>query len=143
MVTEQKHLLRSLRRSHTSTPSSSASSSTSSSPSSSSWIHLRSVLFVVTNSSTSSPNSSDRLSLKSPWSRRRRKRALLPKQWKRLFGPDGKLSDGGVKFLKKVRSGVSCLPNLSESLVLYNDNLFCNMFVEEGILMAHIIIAGC
>ncbi|KAL2902912.1 Aliphatic nitrilase [Bienertia sinuspersici] len=47
------------------------------------------------------------LSLKSPWSRRRRKRALLPKQWKRLFGPDGKLSDGGVKFLKKVRSGIT------------------------------------
>lgn len=103
MITEQKQLLRSLRRSHTSTPSS-ASSSTSSSPSSSSWIHLRSVLFVVTNSS-SSPVSSDRITLKSPWSRRRRKRALLPKQWKRLFGPDGKLSNGGVKFLKKVRSG--------------------------------------
>lgn len=50
-----------------------------------------------------------RLSLKSPWSRRRRKHALLPKQWKRLFGPDSRLSDGGVKFLKKVRSGVSCL----------------------------------
>lgn len=102
MITEQKHLLRALRRSHTSTPSS--SNSPSSSASSSSWIHLRSVLFVVTNSS-SSPVSSDRISLKSPWSRRRRKRALLSKQWKRLFGPDGRLSYGGVKFLKKVRSG--------------------------------------
>ncbi|XP_015896345.2 rab GTPase-activating protein 22 isoform X1 [Ziziphus jujuba] len=48
---------------------------------------------------------SRRGSLKSPWSRRRRKHALLPKQWKSLFGPDGRLSDGGVKFLKKVRSG--------------------------------------
>ncbi|KAF8028030.1 hypothetical protein BT93_E0827 [Corymbia citriodora subsp. variegata] len=48
---------------------------------------------------------SRRGSLKSPWSRRRRKHALLPKQWKSLFTPDGKLSDGGVKFLKKVRSG--------------------------------------
>ncbi|KAF3434196.1 hypothetical protein FNV43_RR25299 [Rhamnella rubrinervis] len=48
---------------------------------------------------------SRRGSLKSPWSRRRRKHALLPKQWKSLFGPDGKLIDGGVKFLKKVRSG--------------------------------------
>lgn len=45
-------------------------------------------------------------SLKSPWSRRRRKHALLPKQWKTFFTPDGKLSEGGVKFLKKVRSGV-------------------------------------
>lgn len=45
-------------------------------------------------------------SLKSPWSRRRKKHALLPKQWKSFFTPDGKLTDGGVKFLKKVRSGV-------------------------------------
>ncbi|KAK2981919.1 hypothetical protein RJ640_019139 [Escallonia rubra] len=43
--------------------------------------------------------------LKSPWSRRRRKHALLPKQWKTLFDTDGRLLDGGVKFLKKVRSG--------------------------------------
>ncbi|XP_057968906.1 rab GTPase-activating protein 22 isoform X1 [Malania oleifera] len=48
---------------------------------------------------------SRRGSLKSPWSRRRRKHALLPKQWKSLFKPDGKISDGGIKFLKKVRSG--------------------------------------
>lgn len=45
-------------------------------------------------------------SLKSPWSRKRRKHALLPKQWKRFFALDGRLSDGGGKFLKKVRSGV-------------------------------------
>jgi hypothetical protein len=45
--------------------------------------------------------------LKSPWSRRKRKHALSPQQWKTLFSPDGKLRDGGVKFLKKVRSGVS------------------------------------
>ncbi|XVF12879.1 hypothetical protein REPUB_Repub08aG0158000 [Reevesia pubescens] len=48
---------------------------------------------------------SRRGSLKSPWSRRRRKHALLPKQWKNLFTADGKLIDGGVKFLKKIRSG--------------------------------------
>ncbi|KAJ9173775.1 hypothetical protein P3X46_016880 [Hevea brasiliensis] len=42
---------------------------------------------------------------KSPWSFRRRKLALLPKQWKSLFTADGKLYDGGVKFLKKARSG--------------------------------------
>lgn len=47
-------------------------------------------------------------SLKSPWSRRRKKHALLPKQWKSFFTPEGKLTDGGVKFLKKVRSGVCC-----------------------------------
>ena len=48
-----------------------------------------------------------RVRLKSPWSYRRRKHALLPRQWKHLFTADGKLRDGGVKFLKKVRSGVS------------------------------------
>ncbi|KAJ4726727.1 GTPase-activating protein GYP7 [Melia azedarach] len=42
--------------------------------------------------------------LKSPWSRRKRKRALSPQQWRSLFTPDGKFRDGGVKFLKKVRS---------------------------------------
>ncbi|KAI4365285.1 hypothetical protein MLD38_021282 [Melastoma candidum] len=131
MLTEwrkEQSLMRSLRRSITSSSSSSTpspqakSSSTLSSPStnstlsssssssSSSWIHLRSVLLVVaspslsTSSSLGSPNHS-RGNLKSPWSRRRRKHALLPKQWRSLFGPDGKLSDGGIKFLKKVRSG--------------------------------------
>ncbi|KAL3499088.1 hypothetical protein ACH5RR_041820 [Cinchona calisaya] len=48
---------------------------------------------------------SRRGSLKSPWSRRRRKHALLPEQWKSLFDTDGRLLDGGVKFLKKARSG--------------------------------------
>ncbi|XP_038678563.1 small G protein signaling modulator 2-like isoform X2 [Tripterygium wilfordii] len=43
--------------------------------------------------------------LKSPWSRRRRKHALKPKQWKSLFTPDGKLFDDGVQFLKKARKG--------------------------------------
>ncbi|KAF9601125.1 hypothetical protein IFM89_017030 [Coptis chinensis] len=98
--------MRSLRRTHTSNSSSSSSSSSVVS-SSSSWIHLRSVLFVVTSASGSSSTSpvSDRSSLKSPWSRRRRKRALSPRQWKHIFTPDGKLRDGGVKFLKKIRSG--------------------------------------
>ncbi|GAB2274217.1 hypothetical protein Dimus_008984 [Dionaea muscipula] len=109
MIMDQKPLLRALGRCHSSAPPSTASSSSSSSPSSSSsssssWIHLRSVLFVVTFSS-SSPVSTDRGSLKSPWSRRRRKHVLLPKQWKSLFGSDGKLCDAGIKFLKKVRSG--------------------------------------
>ncbi|KAJ9539583.1 hypothetical protein OSB04_026089 [Centaurea solstitialis] len=48
--------------------------------------------------------SSSRGRLKSPWSRRKRKHALTPQQWKSLFTPEGKLRDG-VKFLKKVRSG--------------------------------------
>lgn len=43
--------------------------------------------------------------LKSPWSRKRRKHALTPQEWKNAFTPDGKLHDGGVKLLKKVRSG--------------------------------------
>ncbi|XP_010251559.1 PREDICTED: TBC1 domain family member 15-like isoform X2 [Nelumbo nucifera] len=94
--------MRALRRSHTSSSSNPNSNSSSSpSSSSSSWIHLRSVLFVV---ASSSPVPSDRGSLKSPWSRRRRKHALSPNQWKNLCTPDGKLRDG-VKFLKKVRSG--------------------------------------
>lgn len=44
---------------------------------------------------------------KSPWSRRKRKWALTPHQWRSLFTPEGKLRDGGVGFLKKVRSRVS------------------------------------
>ncbi|GAV89615.1 RabGAP-TBC domain-containing protein [Cephalotus follicularis] len=42
--------------------------------------------------------------LKSPWSRRKKRHALSPQQWRSLFTPDGRLRDGGVKFLKKVRS---------------------------------------
>ncbi|KAA8533559.1 hypothetical protein F0562_031007 [Nyssa sinensis] len=45
-----------------------------------------------------------RVRLKSPWSRRKRKHALSPQQWRSLFTSEGKLRDGGVKFLKKVRS---------------------------------------
>ncbi|KAI3693722.1 hypothetical protein L1987_76674 [Smallanthus sonchifolius] len=99
---------RALRRSHTSSsPASSNSSSPTSSSSSSSWIHLRSVLLVVasSSSSSSSPISTTRGHLQSPWSRWRRKHALQPKQWKSLFDEDGRLCDGGVKLLKKVRSG--------------------------------------
>lgn len=48
---------------------------------------------------------SRRGSLKSPWSRRKRKNALSAQHWKSLFTPDGRFYDGGVKFLKKVRSG--------------------------------------
>ncbi|KAI3891903.1 hypothetical protein MKX03_026311 [Papaver bracteatum] len=43
--------------------------------------------------------------LRSPWSFRRRKHPLSNQHWKNLFNEDGKFSDGGVKFLKKVRSG--------------------------------------
>ncbi|CAO2177266.1 unnamed protein product [Urochloa humidicola] len=51
-----------------------------------------------------SPNV-DRNGIKSPWSRRKRKRALSGQHWNRLFSSNGKLRDGGRKFLKKVRSG--------------------------------------
>ncbi|XAR70091.1 hypothetical protein NMG60_11026842 [Bertholletia excelsa] len=44
-------------------------------------------------------------SLKSPWSRRRRKHVLLSKQWKSFFDSEGRFYDGGAKFFKKVRSG--------------------------------------
>lgn len=98
--------MKSLKRSQTSTSSNSSSpSSSSSSSSSTSWVHLRSVLFVVASSSPASCSSSDRRHLKSPWSRRKRKHILSPQQWKSFFTPDGRLRAGGVKFLKKVRSG--------------------------------------
>ncbi|XP_031497619.1 rab GTPase-activating protein 22-like isoform X2 [Nymphaea colorata] len=48
---------------------------------------------------------SRRGSLKSPWSRRRRKYALSRQKWCSFFSSDGKLLDGGVKLLKKIRSG--------------------------------------
>ncbi|XP_010533547.1 PREDICTED: GTPase-activating protein gyp7 [Tarenaya hassleriana] len=48
---------------------------------------------------------SRRGSLRSPLSRWRRKNALQPKQWHGFFTPEGRLCDGGIKFLKKVRSG--------------------------------------
>ncbi|XP_062204960.1 rab GTPase-activating protein 22-like [Phragmites australis] len=49
--------------------------------------------------------SSRRGGLKSPWWRRRRKAPLTSREWPGLFTPEGKLQDGGVKLLKKVRSG--------------------------------------
>ncbi|XP_019200316.1 PREDICTED: GTPase-activating protein gyp7-like isoform X2 [Ipomoea nil] len=97
--------MKSLKRSQTSTSNSSSPSSSSSSSSSTSWVHLRSVLFVVASSSPASCSSSDRGHLKSPWSRRKRKRILSPQQWRSFFTQDGRLRAGGVKFLKKVRSG--------------------------------------
>ncbi|CAN6569673.1 unnamed protein product [Malus baccata var. baccata] len=97
--------MRALRRTHTSSSPSSSNSSPSSSSSSSSWIYLRSVLLVVSSSSPAHCSSSDRVRLKSPWSRRKRKHALSPQQWRLFFTPDGKLRDGGVKLVKKVRSG--------------------------------------
>ncbi|XP_060212173.1 rab GTPase-activating protein 22-like isoform X2 [Lycium barbarum] len=128
--------MKALRRSQTSSSSnspspSSSSPSSSAVTSSSSWIHLRSVLFVVASSSPAYCSSSDRCMnrrtstyckphqskiilmqkpierghLKSPWSRRKRKHVLAPLRWRSFFTPDGKLRNGGVKFLKKVRSG--------------------------------------
>ncbi|XP_047325449.1 rab GTPase-activating protein 22-like [Impatiens glandulifera] len=42
--------------------------------------------------------------LKSPWSNRKTVNPLSPEQWRSFFTPEGKLEDGGIKFLKKVRS---------------------------------------
>lgn len=57
--------------------------------------------------------------LKSPWSHRKRKHVLSPLRWRSFFAPDGKLRNGGVKFLKKVRSGVS-----SCTLVFFENRIF-------------------
>ncbi|XP_002518218.2 rab GTPase-activating protein 22 [Ricinus communis] len=97
--------MKALRRSHTSSSSSNSSSPSSASSGSSSWVHLRSVLLIVNSSSPASCSDSHRGHLKSPWSRRKRKHVLTPRQWRSLFTPEGKLRDRGVKFLKKVRSG--------------------------------------
>ncbi|TVU08833.1 hypothetical protein EJB05_42248 [Eragrostis curvula] len=126
--------MKALRRSSTSSsPSSSSSPTAASSPPSSSWIHIRSLLVAAASSSSSSSSSaaagstvavasaavaasstsspasssphSDRGGIKSPWSRRKRKKALSREQWDSLFSVNGKLRDGGKKFLKKVRSG--------------------------------------
>uniref|UniRef100_A0A804P1U0 Rab-GAP TBC domain-containing protein n=2 Tax=Zea mays TaxID=4577 RepID=A0A804P1U0_MAIZE len=116
--------MKALRRSSTSSPPSS--------PHFHSWIHRRYLL--VTSSATSSLSASansaaegsdsasvvaassspsldpsspnmDRGVIKSPWSRRKRKRALTCQHWICLFSANGKFRDGGRKFLKKVRSG--------------------------------------
>ncbi|KAL0904277.1 hypothetical protein M5K25_026364 [Dendrobium thyrsiflorum] len=99
--------MKALRRFHSSSnsrssssPCSSSSSSNSSSSMSSHWsAHSRSLLIL------NSSQVRNRGSLKSPWSRRKRKHVLTPQQWKRFFTPEGKLFDGGARLLKKVRSG--------------------------------------
>ncbi|KAL5206930.1 hypothetical protein ABZP36_035139 [Zizania latifolia] len=71
-------------------------------------VALVSASAAATSSSSSSASSSphsDRGGIKSPWSRRKRKRALSRQQWEGLFSANGRLRDGGKKFLKKVRSG--------------------------------------
>ncbi|KAK3122345.1 hypothetical protein QOZ80_8BG0668390 [Eleusine coracana subsp. coracana] len=127
--------MKSLRRSSTASASSSPSAAGATpSPRSSSWIQRRSLLLAASSSSsltasgdsaaegsdsaplavatapapsTLAPSSPilDRGGIKSPWSRRKRKRALSCEHWNRLFSASGKLRDGGKKFLKKVRSG--------------------------------------
>ncbi|KAF6136227.1 hypothetical protein GIB67_001636 [Kingdonia uniflora] len=86
--------MRTTQTSSSSSKSTSRSAASSSSSSSSS-------------TSSSSPVSSNRGSLKSPWSLRKRKHAVTLQQWRNLFTPDGKFRDAGLKFLKKARSGVS------------------------------------
>ncbi|XP_020208968.1 GTPase-activating protein gyp7 isoform X2 [Cajanus cajan] len=98
------------RRRRHKNPSSNSSPPSSPSPSSSpsttsSWTYLRSVLFIVSASSSHSRSLSDRGRITSPWSHRKRKHVLSPQQWRSLFAEDGRLCDDGVKFLKRVRSG--------------------------------------
>ncbi|KAG7551757.1 Rab-GTPase-TBC domain [Arabidopsis thaliana x Arabidopsis arenosa] len=71
---------------------------------SSPWTHLRSAFVIVTSSSPASCSSSDPHRLKSPWSRRKRKKPLTLRRWRRFFTPEGRLRNGGVDLLKKVRS---------------------------------------
>ncbi|KAL6601313.1 hypothetical protein ACP70R_044533 [Stipagrostis hirtigluma subsp. patula] len=87
--------------------SSSSSSSSSAAAAAGSTVAVASAAAAASSSSSpasSSPHS-DRGGIKSPWSRRKRKRALSREQWDSLFSANGKLRDGGKKFLKKVRSG--------------------------------------
>lgn len=90
--------------------SAATSSPVSPAAASASWIRS---LLVVSHSSLSSPSSapplspspfSNRRSIKSPWSRRKKSKALSRRRWYSLFSFDGRFHDGGVKFLKKVRS---------------------------------------
>eukprot|EP01018_Ginkgo_biloba_P020081 Gb_39393 [translate_table: standard] len=67
--------------------------------SSSSWLHFRTVLNLATSQVKKGGQ------LKSPWARRSKRRPLSPQQWTSAFLPDGRLVDGGLKVLKKVRSG--------------------------------------
>ncbi|XP_020241108.1 small G protein signaling modulator 2-like isoform X2 [Asparagus officinalis] len=50
-------------------------------------------------------SSSYRRSISSPWTARKRRNALSSRRWESLFSAEGKLRDGGVKLLKKARSG--------------------------------------
>ncbi|KAG0477795.1 hypothetical protein HPP92_012514 [Vanilla planifolia] len=84
--------MKALRRSNTSTVN-----RVSSSPALS-WIHLRSLLVFASSPVT------DRGILRSPWAIRKRNRVLSRRYWNSLFTADGKLRDGGIKFLKKARS---------------------------------------
>ncbi|CAA7023322.1 unnamed protein product [Microthlaspi erraticum] len=98
--------MKALRRIQTRSSFRNPSSPLFSSPSSSSpWTHhLRSALVLVSSSSPASCSSSDPHRLKSPWSRRRRKKPLTLRRWRRFFSPEGRLRNGGVNLLKKVRS---------------------------------------
>ncbi|ESQ31982.1 hypothetical protein EUTSA_v10003978mg [Eutrema salsugineum] len=95
--------MKALRRIQTKSSFPIPSSPLFSSPSSSPWTHLRSALVLVTSSSPAS-SSSDPHRLKSPWSRRKRKKPLTPRRWKRLFTPEGRIRNCGVDLLKKIRS---------------------------------------
>lgn len=165
--------MKALRRIQTTSSSSNPSSPLTSprSPSSSSWIHLRSALFVVASSSPSSSSSdrsvfllkldlkilsltsrtfqmnksllafeSDnsmllnlgfnvfRARLKSPWSHKKRKRPLRAKQWKRFFTSEGRLRNGGVDLLRKVRRRVSHGPTpFPQPFVLSFKHLFSSL----------------
>ncbi|KAL5200956.1 hypothetical protein ABZP36_035310 [Zizania latifolia] len=102
------HLRSLLVAAASSSASSSSSSSAAAAAAAGSSVALVSASAAAASSSSSPASSSphtDRGGIKSPWSRRKRKRALSRQQWDGLFSANGKLRDRGKKFLKKVRSG--------------------------------------
>ena len=86
-----------------------------------------------------------RAGIKSPWSRRKRKRALSREQWESLFSANGKLRDGGKKFLKKVRSGVSTMfihfPSISSRYRLHQSWL--SIVCSNTVMLISLLLWKC
>ncbi|KAJ8446445.1 hypothetical protein Cgig2_019338 [Carnegiea gigantea] len=80
--------------------------------------------------------------LKSPWSRKRRKNALTPQQWRSAFDPDGKLLDGGIKLLKLIRSG-NPSKTIQDALVPIKGILISEVFTNQVDLDVQISLALC
>uniref|UniRef100_A0A0D9XFX3 Rab-GAP TBC domain-containing protein n=1 Tax=Leersia perrieri TaxID=77586 RepID=A0A0D9XFX3_9ORYZ len=124
--------------------SSSSSSSSAAAASAGSSVALVSASAAAASSSSSpapAPSSphSDRGGIKSPWSRRKRKRALSRQQWESLFSANGKLRDGGKKFLKKVRSG-GIEPGIRAEIV--GLCLICSVYLQTKRLILSVLLCS-